>query len=119
MAKPLALTLGEPAGIGPDIAITAWLQRNELSLPPFYLLGDCAFLRDRAKTLGLGVKFAEVGVDDALATFPDALPVVATGPAAAAQPGQPAGNSAAAAIASIRQAVSDVAAGRAGAVVTN
>jgi 4-hydroxythreonine-4-phosphate dehydrogenase len=119
MAKPLALTLGEPAGIGPDIAIAAWLQRNELSLPPFYLLGDCAFLRDRARTLGLDVKFAEVGVEDALATFADALPVVATGSAATAQPGQPDGNSAAAAIASIRQAVGDVVAGRAGAVVTN
>jgi 4-hydroxythreonine-4-phosphate dehydrogenase len=119
MAKPLALTLGEPAGIGPDIAIQAWLQRNELGLPPFYLLGDCAFLRDRAKTLGLDVKFAEVGVGDALATFADALPVVATGSAATAQPGQPDGNSAAAAIASIRQAVGDVVAGHAGAVVTN
>src|SRR6201992_1353396 len=119
MAKPLALTLGEPAGIGPDIAITAWLQRNELSFPPFYLLGDCTFLRDRAKTLGLDVKFAEVGVGDALATFADALPIVSTGCTATAPPGQPDGSSAAAAIASIRQAVSDVVAGRAGAVVTN
>src|ERR1700760_3818459 len=119
MAKPLALTLGETAGIGPDIAIKAWLQRNELSLPPFYLLGDCTFLRDRAKTLGLDVKFAEVGVADTLATFADALPVVATGCTATAQPGQPDGSSAAAAIASIRQAVGDVVAGRAGAVVTN
>src|ERR1700742_3717249 len=119
MAKPLALTLGEPAGIGPDIAITAWLQRNELSLPPFYLLGDCTFLRDRAKTLGLDVKFAEVGVGDALATFADALPIVSTGCTATAQPGQPDGSSAAAAIASIRRAVDDVVAGRAGAVVTN
>jgi 4-hydroxythreonine-4-phosphate dehydrogenase len=119
MAKPLAVTLGEPAGIGPDIAIKAWLQRSELSLPPFYLLGDCALLRDRAKTLGLDVKFAEVGVEEALATFTDALPVVATGFAATARPGQPDGNSAAAAIASIRQAVGDVVAERADAVVTN
>jgi 4-hydroxythreonine-4-phosphate dehydrogenase len=119
MAKPLAVTLGEPAGIGPDIAIKAWLQRSELGLPPFYLLGDCALLRDRAKTLGLDVKFAEVGVEEALATFTDALPVVATGFAATARPGQPDGNSAAAAIASIRQAVGDVVAERADAVVTN
>jgi 4-hydroxythreonine-4-phosphate dehydrogenase len=119
MAKPLAVTLGEPAGIGPDIAIKAWLQRSELSLPPFYLLGDCALLRDRAKTLGLDVKFAEVGVEEALDTFTDALPVVATGFAATARPGQPDGNSAAAAIASIRQAVGDVVAERADAVVTN
>jgi 4-hydroxythreonine-4-phosphate dehydrogenase len=119
MAKPLALTLGEPAGIGPDIAIKAWLQRNELSLPPFYLLGDCDFLRNRAKTLGLDAKFAEVGIEDAVAAFANALPVVATGAAATAQPGQPDGGSAAAAIASIRQAVGDVAAGHAAAVVTN
>ena len=49
----------------------------------------------------------------------DALPVVATGHAATAQPGQPDDTSADAAIASIRQAVGDVIAGRAGAVVTN
>ena len=49
MAKPLALTSGEPAGIGPDIAITAWLRRNELNLPPFYLLGDRDFLAERAQ----------------------------------------------------------------------
>src|ERR1700761_9286931 len=119
MAKPLALTLGEPAGIGPDIAIEAWLRRNELSLPPFYLLGDCGFLRNRAKMLGLDAKLAEVGVEDAVTTFADALPVVTTGVAATAQPGLPDDNSATAAIASIRRAVDDVVAGRAGAVVTN
>src|ERR687898_837467 len=40
MAQPLALTSGEPAGIGPDITIEAWLRRDELKLPPFYLVGD-------------------------------------------------------------------------------
>ena len=40
IAKPLALTLGEPAGIGPDITIAAWLSAAELDLPAFYLLGD-------------------------------------------------------------------------------
>ena len=54
-----------------------------------------------------------------VAAFADALPVVATGHAATAQPGQPDDTSAAAAIASIRQAVADVSAGRASAVVTN
>ena len=119
MAKPLALTSGEPAGIGPDIAMAAWLRRNELKLPAFYLLADRDFLSDRARTLGLKVKLADVGAEDALATFADALPVVATGHAATAPAGQPDGTSAGAAIASIRQAVGDVAAGRASAVVTN
>jgi 4-hydroxythreonine-4-phosphate dehydrogenase len=119
MAKPLALTLGEPAGIGPDIAIQAWLRRNELKLPAFYLLGDGEFLDRRARTLGLKVRFAEVGAEDAYDAFPDALPVVTTGHTASAEPGHPDSTSAGAATASIRQAVADVIAGRASAVVTN
>src|SRR5437868_11860717 len=118
MAKPLALTLGEPAGIGPDIAIKAWLRRNELKLPPFYLLGDRDLISDRAKALGLNVKLADVRAEEALKTFADALPVVATGHATA-RPGQPNHTSADVALGSIRQAVGDVASGRAGAVVTN
>ncbi len=119
MAKPLALTMGEPAGIGPDITLKAWLRRDELKLPAFYLLGDCDFLNSRAKTLGLKIKLAEVRAEDALATFADALPVVATGRLATARPGQPDNSSAEAAMASIRRAVDDVLSGRAGAVVTN
>jgi 4-hydroxythreonine-4-phosphate dehydrogenase len=119
MAKPLALTLGEPAGIGPDITIKAWLRRDELKLPPFYLLGDRDCLGQRARTLGLDVKLADVAAKDAAAAFPDALPVVATGRTATAPPGRPDGSSADAALASIRHAVDDVRKGRAGAVVTN
>ena len=52
MAKPLALTSGEPAGIGPDITLKAWLRRKELKLPAFYLLGDREFLARRASSLG-------------------------------------------------------------------
>ena len=119
MAKPLALTSGEPAGIGPDITLKAWLSRNELKLPAFYVLGDRDLLGHRAKALGLDVRLADVRAEDAAETFADALPVVATGHAATAQPGRPDHNSADAALASIRQAVGDVATGRAGAVVTN
>src|SRR5438552_13878960 len=119
MAKPLALTLGEPAGIGPDIAIKAWLRRNELKLPAFYLLGDRDFLGKRAETLGLKIRLADVRAEEAAGAFANALPVVATGQLATARPGQPDNTSADAAMASIRQAVGDVIAGRAAAVVTN
>jgi len=119
MAKPLALTSGEPAGIGPDIAIEAWLRRSEAGLPPFYLLGDRSFFADRARHLGLKADFAEVSADEAGTAFARALPVVATGKTATAAPGRPDGSSAEAVLASIRQAVGDVAAGRASAVVTN
>src|ERR1700744_3408239 len=119
MAKPLALTSGEPAGIGPDITLAAWLRRGELNLPAFYVLGDGGLFPVRAKMLGLDVRVAEVRPEEALGVFADALPVVATGKMATARPGQPNGSSADAAIASIRRAVDDVVAGRAGAVVTN
>ena len=119
MAKPLALTLGEPAGIGPDITIKAWLRRNELKLPAFYLLGDRDLLSGRANTLGLKIRLAEVRPEDAFDAFADALPVVTTGHSATAQPGQPDHTSADAALASIRQAVDDVIGARASAVVTN
>lgn len=118
--KPLALTLGEPAGIGPDITIAAWLKRRELDLPAFYLLGDEALIARRAKALGADVRIAPVSAGEAAAAFPEALPVVATGDEpASAEPGKPDASSAPAALASIRQAVTDVRDGRAGAVVTN
>jgi len=119
MARPLALTLGEPAGIGPDITIAAWLRRNELKLPAFYLLGDEALIARRATALGADVKIARVRAEEAAAAFPDALPVVSTGEIATAEPGRPDDSSGPAALASIRQAVADVRKGRASAVVTN
>jgi len=119
MVKPLALTLGEPAGIGPDIVIKAWLSRNELKLPAFYLLGDRDFVAKRAKILGLNIELACVSAEQAVAAFASALPIVATGRVATAQPGQPDETSAEAALASVRRAVADVVAGQASAIVTN
>ena len=84
MPKPLALTSGEPAGIGPDIALAAWLRRDELKLPPFYLRGDRAALADRAAVLKLKVDFAEVDPQEAVTAFVRAMPVAATGKAATA-----------------------------------
>src|SRR5262249_22547873 len=118
-AKPLAVTMGEPAGIGPDITIAAWLRRRELNLPAFYLLGEQPALGRRAKALGADIRIVSVRTSEAEATFADALPVVATGETATATPGEPDESSAPAALASIRHAVADVREGRAGAVVTN
>jgi 4-hydroxythreonine-4-phosphate dehydrogenase len=119
MAKPLALTSGEPAGIGPDITIKAWQRRQQEALPPFYLLGDADLVRRRARAIGAEIPLAEVCPKDAVAAFADCLPVVPTGHAATAAAGQPDNSSAEAALASIRNAVADVASGKAGAVVTN
>src|SRR5688572_11892902 len=119
MARVLALTLGEPAGIGPDIAFAAWRRRRELDLPPFYLLADPDFLRRRAERIGDGITLQSVEPAGAEAVFERALPVVDIAVAVTAEPGRPDTTSAPAALAAIRRAVADVCAGRAAAVVTN
>lgn len=119
MTKPLALTLGEPAGIGPDVAIAAWLKRRELDLPLFYLIGDPAFIAERARVLGTAIEMAETTPAQASNVFATALPVVSLDDKITARPGHPDATSAPAAIEAIRRAVADVRAGHAGAVVTN
>lgn len=116
---PLALTIGEPSGIGPDIAIAAWLKRREQNIPAFYLIGDEHLIRRRAKHLNLDIRTAETAPDKAASFFETVLPVAPTGHTATGKPGQPDETSAFAAIAAIEQAVSDVKAARASAVVTN
>jgi len=119
MSRPLALTLGEPAGIGADITLAAWRRRAELALPAFYVLATPTFLADRAKRLGLDVPIAVVEPSAAAAAFRTALPVVDIGIDITAEPGHPDATSAPAALAAINRAVADVNAGNAAAVVTN
>jgi 4-hydroxythreonine-4-phosphate dehydrogenase len=119
MLRPLALTLGEPAGIGADITLAAWRRRSELALAPFYLLADPAYLAKRAKRLALDIPIAVVEPAAAAAAFRSALPVVDIAVAVTAEPGHPDQSSAPAALAAIHRAVADVSAGLAAAVVTN
>jgi 4-hydroxythreonine-4-phosphate dehydrogenase len=105
---PLALTLGEPAGIGPDLALAVWHRRAALNVPPFYLVGDEAFLQRRAARLGLTVPTLAVTPNTACAAFALALPVVPIAASVTAEPGHPDASSAPAAIESIRRAVNDV-----------
>jgi 4-hydroxythreonine-4-phosphate dehydrogenase len=117
--QTLALTLGEPAGIGPDLALAIWRRRAELEVPPFYIVADPDFLGRRADRLGLDVPIAEATPASAAATFRVALPVLPLDVAVTAEPGRPDRSSAPAAVASIRRAVADVMAGAAAAIVTN
>jgi 4-hydroxythreonine-4-phosphate dehydrogenase len=117
--QPLALTLGEPAGIGPDLALAVWRRRAELDVPPFYLVAAPDFLKLRAEHLGLDVPVATVTPRTAAAAFGSALPVVAIDVPVTAAPGRPDRTSAPAAVASIRRATADVMAGSAAAIVTN
>ncbi|MBS3650616.1 4-hydroxythreonine-4-phosphate dehydrogenase PdxA [Pseudaminobacter sp. 19-2017] len=115
---PLAMTLGEPAGIGPDIALAVWMARTKLHIPPFYLIGDAAFLTSRARRLGYTVPIVETAPAEATRLFPNALPVVPIGFPIDDRPGDPSQSTVQAVVGSIDRAVEDVFEGRAAAIVT-
>jgi 4-hydroxythreonine-4-phosphate dehydrogenase len=119
MPRSLALTLGEPAGIGPDITIAVWRRRSELGIAPFYVIADPQYLLGRAERLRISLPIRVVEPSEASAAFANSLPVVDLGISVTAKPGHPDPSSAPAAIAAIRRAVSDVLSGAAAAMITN
>jgi len=72
----LGVTLGEPAGVGPEIILKAWLQREKSVLPSFIVLGGADHLQDLAQRLGLNVPIVETAPQDAARIFKSALPVM-------------------------------------------
>ncbi|HXC89552.1 MAG TPA: 4-hydroxythreonine-4-phosphate dehydrogenase PdxA [Stellaceae bacterium] len=119
MVLPLALTMGEPAGIGGEIALKAWLGRGE-GVPPFYAVDDPGRLARLAAGLGWPVPVRPIGEPaEASEIFATALPVAPIGAALRGRPGQPDPADAAAVVGAIDAAVADVRAGRAAALVTN
>ncbi len=89
MDRPLAVTVGEPAGIGPDILLLAWQKRRRDGLPPFLAFGDPAALARRAHDMGVSVPFAVSTPRDACATFDKALPVAPLSGPMRGVPGRP------------------------------
>ena len=60
---PLAVTAGEPAGIGPELCLQLAADN---SLPPFIVIGDPDLLRERAGKLGLSVRITEIAADESV-----------------------------------------------------
>jgi 4-hydroxythreonine-4-phosphate dehydrogenase len=119
-SPPLALTMGEPAGIGGEIALEAWRQRAREGLSPFFVIDDPARLTALAKRLGLAVPVAAIDAPLATAeTFAKALPVLPLTQTVTAEPGRLDPANAAAVLESIRRAVALARQGAAAAVVTN
>jgi 4-hydroxythreonine-4-phosphate dehydrogenase len=116
---PIALTMGEPAGIGPDISIMIWARRRELGVPLFYCIGDPRLFASRAQLLGVACPIAEVDPARAGGVFERALPVMPLVTRTPAAPGSPDARHAATVSDAIRRAVDDVRAKLASAVVTN
>ncbi len=116
---PIALTQGDPAGIGPDITVGAWAKRHELGLPPFMLIGDPDVIAARAHLLGHDITVQACEPEQALSVFATALPVLPIPVGFEVQIGQPHVGTALATIKSIETAVALTVEKRAAAVVTN
>jgi 4-hydroxythreonine-4-phosphate dehydrogenase len=120
MSAPLALTAGEPAGIGGEITLQAWQRRHDAGIPPFFVIDDPVRLEHLAAMLGWPVPVAPIATPAAAtAVFERALPVLPVAFAAPVVPGHPDPANAAAVIAAIETAVGLVTTGAAAALVTN
>ncbi len=115
----LALTIGEPSGIGPDITIAAW-QKLRKSGPAFAFLGPADVISDRAACLGEVIATAIISEPrEAANVFAKAIPVVDPGLDISVERGKPDGRNAKAVLRSIEAAVALTLSGGFEAIVTN
>ncbi len=117
--KPLAVTMGEPAGIGGEILLKAWkaLKGTEV---PFFAIADAGHLRNLSKTPGLDVPIIEIDAPaDAAKAFKSGLPVIEQRLTEPPHPGVPIEANGRCVIESIERAVTYALKGAAGGVVTN
>jgi 4-hydroxythreonine-4-phosphate dehydrogenase len=84
-AEPLAVALGDPAGIGPEILTKAWEARRTQSLPPFFAVGD---IRSVA-AIWPGPVERITSPAHAVHLFDRALPLIAVEDAGEIIPGEP------------------------------
>jgi 4-hydroxythreonine-4-phosphate dehydrogenase len=118
--KPIAVTMGEPAGIAPDITLQAWLTLRTKYGPGFFVIGDPQVLKSRANRLGLHVDVAAIEtIPEAGAAFKKALPVFTRSVVQEPEPGIILPANAGAVIGSIDSAVALAIKGQVSAVVTN
>jgi len=115
---PLAMTMGDPAGIGPEITLAAWRARAAGD-PPFFVLASPALLTAAAKRASFETPIVETEPDRVAGVVDQGLPVVPLEHGVDAEPGRPDARNAAATIESIARAVQTVCDGAARAVVTN
>ena len=114
---PLVLTPGEPAGVGAEITLAAWLTG---AVPAFCLLDDPDRVRRRAARSGLTAGCVAISHPaEATEAFPHGVPVLPTEFAVDCAPGHPDPANAASVTGAIEDAVAAVRDGTALAVVTN
>ncbi|MBO6827049.1 MAG: 4-hydroxythreonine-4-phosphate dehydrogenase PdxA [Sneathiella sp.] len=76
MTAPLVLTMGDPRGIGIEIALKAWQEKQEKDLCPFVLIGDMSQIEATLNKLGWEIPLQKItNLETALTVFEGALPV--------------------------------------------
>ena len=101
--RPLALTLGDPAGVGPEIVVKAW-RALRASGPAFFVVGDAQALRSAPGSNGAVVRPIS-SLDEARSVFAQAIPVLDLPVRAPVVAGQPSPEAAPAIIRWIETAV--------------
>lgn len=115
---PLAVSLGDPAGVGPELIAEAWARRDVERLAPFFVTGGPSLLKAAAATRGIDLPVTPIEQPEQAATaFADALPVLGALDSAYA-PGSPDRAGAELALASLEQATGLAVEGMASAVIT-
>ncbi|MBL8550840.1 MAG: 4-hydroxythreonine-4-phosphate dehydrogenase PdxA [Hyphomonadaceae bacterium] len=118
--KPIAVSMGDPAGVGLEIAARAFAAQSvQPGAPRFFLVGDANAAARAARRIGLDLPLRKVGAAAQVAdTAPDALPVLHVPLAMEETPGEPDPVNAHAIIESIAVATAAAASGAASAIVT-
>lgn len=111
---PFAISLGDPAGIGPEIVAKSWVMREARGLPPFFAVGDAASLR----AVWLGPIAIVSTPEEAAEAFESALPCIQVEEAGQIVPGTPSTDGARTAFQSLEVAVGLARAGSAAGIVT-
>ncbi|WP_319485290.1 4-hydroxythreonine-4-phosphate dehydrogenase PdxA [uncultured Cohaesibacter sp.] len=114
----LAVSIGEPAGIGPEIILKAWLSREKEGLNPFVVFSDPELLKARARLFGLTVPVRVCKPEEVFDAFPMTLPVIPLENKLSDNPGELEVCNAPGVIESIEKATDAVLTGQAKAVVT-
>lgn len=114
MPAPLAVALGDPAGIGPEIVAKSWERREAEGLSPFFAIGDGASL----KAVWQGPVQLISDPEEACRCFGDSLPLVQVGEVGSVAPGSPDLDGARNALDALEIAVGLTRSGAAGAIVT-
>jgi 4-hydroxythreonine-4-phosphate dehydrogenase len=115
---PLAVSLGDPAGVGPELFAEAWQRREVEGLVPFFVVGGAGLLVAAAATRGIALPVVRISDPaQAAAAFGTALPVLGDDDATY-RPGEPTHEGARLALASLTRAADLAVRGDAAAIVT-